>query len=87
MEENVSAVILNYSSSEYCKTGMRYHSNIFAYKMGKPFIPISYEHKMSGFMKMAGLEDNCIQVSEISVETIITYFERIMNDYDNEQKK
>ena len=35
----------------YAVIGMRYHSNIFSAKMGTPFISISYEQKMQGFMK------------------------------------
>lgn len=38
-------------SKLYMVIGMRYHSNIFSAKMGTPFVSISYEQKMQGFMK------------------------------------
>jgi colanic acid/amylovoran biosynthesis protein len=46
--------------------GMRYHSNIFAAKMGTPFIAIPYEEKMQGFLELAGLTDFIVQLDDIS---------------------
>ena len=44
----------------YAIIGMRYHSNIFSAKAGTPFISISYEQKMAGFMNKMNLEKYCI---------------------------
>lgn len=67
--------------------GMRYHSNIFAYKMKTPFISIAYEHKMSGFMKIIDLENNCLPVEDIGLNAVVERFERIIGDYSNECKR
>lgn len=61
--------------------GMRYHSNIFSAKMGIPFISISYEQKMRGFMKSTELEKYCIDVKELSSEKLIELFDKMMNNY------
>jgi colanic acid/amylovoran biosynthesis protein len=62
--------------------GMRYHSNIFSAKMGTPFISISYEQKMLGFMKKAGLMDNCIVIGDLDTDSLIEKFENLINNYD-----
>ena len=66
----------------YAVIGMRYHSNIFSAKMGTPFISISYEQKMIGFMKSAGLEKYCISINNISVKEINDKFELLEKNYD-----
>lgn len=50
--------------------GMRYHSNIFAAKMGVPFIPIIYEEKMEGFVVRAGWQKAAIALRELSVDML-----------------
>lgn len=62
--------------------GMRYHSNIFSAKMGTPFISVSYEQKMKGFMTKAGLEQYCLDVRDLSREMLIEKFECMMKNYD-----
>lgn len=66
----------------YAVIGMRYHSNIFAAKMGTPFISISYEQKMSGFMKIAELGKYCIDISELSKDMILKTFDELCNNYN-----
>ena len=61
--------------------GMRYHSNIFSAKMGVPFVSISYEQKMVGFMESAGLTDYCIDIEDLSVEKLINKFELMITNY------
>jgi colanic acid/amylovoran biosynthesis protein len=68
-------------SKMFATIGMRYHSNIFAAKMGVPFISISYEEKMRGFMDKIGLLDYCIDVNTLQYEQIIQKFEAIENNY------
>lgn len=62
--------------------GMRYHSNIFSAKMGTPFVSVSYEQKMQGFMKKAGLLEYCLPISELSANSLSNKFEDMMSNYD-----
>ena len=58
----------------YAVIGMRYHSNIFSAKMGTPFISISYEQKMKGFMEKMNLAEYCIDLKTLSKDTIENRF-------------
>lgn len=69
-------------SKLYAVVGMRYHSNIFSAKMGIPFISISYEQKMKGFMNNIGLDDFCIDIENLNFELLINKFEKLENNYD-----
>lgn len=62
--------------------GMRYHSNIFSAKMGTPFVSVSYEQKMQGFMKKAGLLEYCLPIRELSANSLCDKFESMMGGYD-----
>lgn len=62
--------------------GMRYHSNIFSAKMGTPFISISYEQKMLGFMQKAGLMDYCIDINELSIDRLNERFRHLIDNYE-----
>lgn len=61
--------------------GMRYHSNIFSAKMSVPFVSISYEQKMRGFMESMDLMDYCIRVDDISADILKNHFERMLSNY------
>lgn len=67
-------------SKLYAVVGMRYHSNIFSAKMGIPFVSISYEQKMKGFMKKIELLDYCIDINELTGETLIDRFNALENN-------
>lgn len=54
----------------YAVIGMRYHSNIFAAKMGTPFVAIVYEEKMAGFLELAGLGDYGLPLTELTYESL-----------------
>ena len=73
-------------SKLYAVVGMRYHSNIFSCKMGTPFISISYEQKMKGFMREQKLESYCIDLLDLSYENLIERFALLVSDYDNYRK-
>jgi colanic acid/amylovoran biosynthesis protein len=73
-------------SKFYSVVGMRYHSNIFSAKMGTPFISISYEQKMAGFMEISGLDDYCIKVEELNAKGLIETFEKLENNYESYRK-
>ena len=70
----------------YAVIGMRYHSNIFAAKMGTPFISVSYEQKMSGFMKIAELDKYCIDINDLSEKSVMETFDNLCEHY-NEYKQ
>lgn len=63
--------------------GMRYHSNIFSAKMETPFISVSYEQKMEGFMQKIGLSDYCIKVQDLRDDLLINKFIALCENYDD----
>lgn len=66
----------------YSVIGLRYHSNIFSAKMKTPFISVSYEQKMKGFMEQSNLNDLCIDLKDLSPENLIEHFGYLENNYD-----
>lgn len=62
--------------------GMRYHSNIFSAKMGTPFISVSYEQKMQGFMERMNLRKYCIKIEELSAENLRNKYDLLTTNYD-----
>lgn len=70
----------------YAVIGMRYHSNIFSAKMGTPFISVSYEQKMQGFMEKMDLLDYCIRIDDLSVNNLKEKFDILVNNYDEYKK-
>ncbi|MFZ4801551.1 MAG: polysaccharide pyruvyl transferase family protein [Chlorobium sp.] len=69
-------------SKLYALIGMRYHSNIFAAKMGTPFVAIVYEEKMEGFLELAGLGDYGLALNELSFEALNEKFHALEVLYD-----
>lgn len=61
--------------------GMRYHSNIFSAKMGTPFLSVSYEQKMQGFMEKMELSQYCIKLENLSSGTLSERFEVLIENY------
>lgn len=74
-------------SKLYAVVGMRYHCNIFAAKAGTPFIAVTYEEKMSGFLDMAGLQDYSIPLEEVSKERLLSRFHVMENNYEDLREK
>ena len=70
----------------YAVIGMRYHSNIFSAKMGTPFISISYEQKMKGFMEKMDLVEYCIDLQNLSKDVLKNRFEYLVKQYDEYRK-
>lgn len=66
----------------YAVVGMRYHSNIFSAKAGTPFISVSYEQKMLGFMEKMNLQKYCISVENLSCEELEKKFDILSKDYE-----
>ena len=69
-------------SQLYAVVGMRYHCNIFAAKMGTPFVAISYEEKMDGFLSLSNLSDYAIPVAEIDYEMLEKKFSLLEKNYE-----
>lgn len=69
-------------SKLYAVIGMRYHSNIFSAKMGTPFISVSYEQKMQGFMEKMNLEQYYIPLMELSTDVLNSKFDLLSLTYD-----
>lgn len=67
----------------YAVIGMRYHSNIFSAKMGTPFLSVTYEQKMKGFMKKADLLDYCIDINDLSGNLLKEKFNFLIENYDS----
>lgn len=74
-------------SKLYALVGMRYHSNIFAAKTGVPFVAVSYEEKMTGFMMDHDLTDLMIPVKDISDELLLGKFGMIEDKHDEIERK
>lgn len=69
-------------SKLYAVVGMRYHSNIFSAKMGVPFVSVSYEQKMKGFMQSIGLSEYCIDLNDLSEKMLFAKFGQLEAGYD-----
>ena len=65
----------------YAVVGMRYHSNIFSAKMGTPFISVSYEQKMKGFMESTDLLNYCININDLSYDILFSKYDELKRNY------
>jgi colanic acid/amylovoran biosynthesis protein len=65
----------------YSLVGMRYHSNIFAAKMGVPFVAIGYEEKMYGFMEEHGLTDYLIKIDDLCEKSLLEKWTKLVDTY------
>lgn len=66
----------------YAVVGMRYHCNIFAAKMGVPFVAVAYEEKMTGFLDLAGLSDYGLPLEAVTFERLQNTFRRLETHHD-----
>lgn len=66
----------------YAVVGMRYHSNIFSAKMGTPFVSVSYEQKMQGFMESVELDKYCLNVYDLSEKLLSEKFCLLEDTYE-----
>lgn len=71
----------------YAVVGMRYHSNVFSAKMSVPFVSVTYEQKMQGFMNLIGLNDYCININQLNYSTLNSTFENVLKNYDSIKRK
>lgn len=65
----------------YAVIGMRYHSNIFSAKMGTPFVSVSYEQKMQGFMEKMNLSQYCLPLNDLTPDTLQEKFTLLEKNY------
>lgn len=54
----------------------------FSAKQLTPFISITYEQKMLGFMKESGLEEYCIDVNELNADILWKKFNHLVENYN-----
>lgn len=71
----------------YAVVGMRYHSNIFSFKMGTPFISISYEQKMKGFIEAVGLDEYCIDINSLESKILENRYNNLVENYEEYKNK
>lgn len=50
--------------------GARYHSVVFAINNEIPFVGLSYEHKISGLLRILNLEDRMVNIENLSDEDV-----------------
>jgi len=88
MDENYNAYFQQYIISKlYAVIGLRYHSNIFAAKMGTPFISVIYEEKMEGFIEFAELKDYSVPLQKISAANLLEKFQLLEKNYNDIREK
>ncbi len=86
-EDKFDAYFQQYIISKlHAVVGMRYHSNIFSAKMGVPFISISYEQKMKGFMLNMNLQEYCIELQELSKGMLQEKFDLLLRTHSEYKK-
>jgi len=71
----------------YAVIGMRYHPNIFAAKMGTPFVAVVYEEKMEGFLELAHLKDYSIPLSDLCFKKLDEKFIRVEQNHESIKHK
>ncbi len=87
LSQNYDTYTQQYAISKlYAIIGMRYHSNIFAAKMGIPFIAISYEDKMKSFMERWGYENYMIEVDDFNANIVTEKFLMLEQTYNTYKK-
>jgi colanic acid/amylovoran biosynthesis protein len=74
--------MINIYSKMSFHIGTRMHSNIYSLMAGTPTIPIAYEHKTLGVMRMFDLEDLVVDINDISPEKVMEKVEILLNDYE-----
>jgi colanic acid/amylovoran biosynthesis protein len=60
--------------------GTRMHSNIFSISMGVPTLAIAYEYKTYGIMKMLGLEEYILDITNITHDMLIDSVYKVQRD-------
>jgi len=88
MNDTMDSNFQQYAISKlYAVIGMRYHSNIFAAKMGTPFLAVVYEEKMEGFLELANLKEYSIPLAEISFDMLDEKFKILEKDNEAIREK
>jgi colanic acid/amylovoran biosynthesis protein len=84
LDENYDAYFQQFVIGKlHSVVGMRYHSNIFAAKMGTPFIAIPYEEKMQGFLELADLMEYALALNDFSTDRLRSKFEMLEAGHDS----
>ena len=67
----------------YAVVGLRYHCNIFAAKMGTPFVAVAYEEKMSGFLDQAELSRFALSLDQTTPQSLVEKFAQLESEYSS----
>lgn len=62
--------------------GMRLHSIVFSAVACAPFFAVSYDIKVSGFMRYIGLADRCVPLAEVTEEWLCRQIDQLMGQPD-----
>jgi colanic acid/amylovoran biosynthesis protein len=88
MDDGMDAYFQQYIVSQlYAVIGMRYHPNIFAAKMGTPFVAVVYEEKMKGFLELAHLEEYAIPLADLSIDKLDEKFSVLEQNHKSIRQK
>ena len=71
-----------FSSADFVVAG-RYHPAVFALSAGVPQVCIPYEHKATGVLQLAGLDDVIVPIDAVSVEGLVAVAKRVKETADD----
>lgn len=76
-------------SSSACVIGARYHSIVFAINQARPFVALSYEHKIAGLLETLQKEKSMVDISEtfesdVKMQATIELFSQKLNEIDSD---
>ena len=55
--------------------------------MGTPFISISYEQKMKGFIEAVGLDEYCIDINSLESKILENRYNNLVENYEEYKNK
>jgi len=63
--------------------GTRMHGNIYSLSQYVPAVAISYNHKTNGIMRMCGMENYVINLSELKFETLKQLLDEVLANHEH----
>ncbi len=79
--------IMSYIASADYQIFERLHGQILSTILEIPFLPISYDLKISSFAHQVGIENYLLEHQNLCKETLVAAFEKIIEEQDIMQKK
>lgn len=71
-----------FASADWVIAG-RYHPAVFALSAGVPQLCIPYEHKATGVLQLAGLDDVVLPIQEVSADRVQSMVEHLLANRDD----